>query len=1219
MEPYKVLIYNVFDKKITNTICFLRENTQIINACKTENKAILKKHFGNQYKKILGIEVTSFDDNLNNIDDYKKGGYIDDIENLLKNNKISKNEKKILKNVNLDKLTFNTEVEIYPDDNLEELKNKIYLATNIPNYRQHIFYNSYGKYTTTYEIHINGIYESNITNENSSSMLFNLPIDKYLFNNQNNIRIIPKEHNCLIKHEISTPYIYVVDLNDLITQVNTTDDYSTNLLYWGYIIKFFPSITLDVFRDMFKPDFTIKYPDLIKDKSQLLYTHNIEKKIINDLKQNDKQLPNSNILSLLSKTTIESYFSLRNLFDKLPSSEMCPVIFAKLNYHNKQYKLIKNYLNSNIKLPTGEIMSSGITICVNQLPPEILSMYININIGSYHVLTHYSDNISYETANELQKQYAKPIIVKINSLNVVNLKSVKNLQLISVSSTVIWKKPMSILLFKQMKLLLEPYFSSSIMQQRFQNADKIEFFLKKGMYKYKMNESGYAYLTDINAKEKWKAIFTGRLIYMTMRSNDVEFTVFDIHEDEFTFFLKIIDSIIEKSKKIHLSSNIPIGEIKKLKRLQESDPELYSIKNNNKKIYSILCQNQRQPIIYSAEDVPKTTNLVKYWNFTTNQPAYYNCVDDKYKYLGFITGVHPKGYCLPCCGKKIHESSTKCLENHKYISENIKSYHILSYGKHPDVGRISRLHPKCIEIMKYSNINNLYQVGIINNTLLSILIDIYGKEIMNKLLEYASYVPLDNFKSTEEAVQTLKRMFKGEKTNITNWDEILISLISTEISIICFIDKIGMTTYGQTNLENSNIDILLRDSELGDFILVSKIKDNYYPIYDITPEIYHKNKTINRKTFNRNDSFIKHFIPEKNNLEKSPLTLENIKKLDKKFTTLTNSNNMIYAVLINDVYIGINFEKQSGAVEYNFPEKYASIKETTKILSELCKGDTIKFTYMVYNNKIIGIKIAGRYKGRLITDDIIHYISEVNIESNIDKADIKVLNYDPRFINKVIKTKYEKNDNRLDILYPALYNNYLYQLFLLEFISFIKKERNKEMRKKIINLIDSNRLNITDLIKMGENDAKLIEKQISFYKYGDITKRELLDIIDITSYEFDSSTLIKLNEEFSKNNNIENIKNVILNEIDKFTIYKPNYSPKSFPNIFEPCINIEGEVYCENRKLIINWAPETLCSLLASDLSNELKRKWIINGLFTEGIIDYFKFIKHPNERIQML
>src|ERR1700742_916979 len=55
-----------------------------------------------------------------------------------------------------------TDIHVYPEDKFSELKEKIYLATDIPTYRQHIFYIDKNKIESTYDLYAEGIYNIDI-------------------------------------------------------------------------------------------------------------------------------------------------------------------------------------------------------------------------------------------------------------------------------------------------------------------------------------------------------------------------------------------------------------------------------------------------------------------------------------------------------------------------------------------------------------------------------------------------------------------------------------------------------------------------------------------------------------------------------------------------------------------------------------------------------------------------------------------------------------------------------------------------------------------------------------------------------------------------------------------------------------------------------------------------------------------------------------------------
>jgi len=172
-------------------------------------------------------------------------------------------------------------------------------------------------------------------------------------------------------------------------------------------------------------------------------------------------------------------------------------------------------------------------------------------------------------------------------------------------------------------------------------------------------------------------------------------------------------------------------------------------------VYSRICQKKNQPIILSTDEynalVPdKKKNVLKYWNFTTKSPAYYQCPNPKYPHIQFTVKKHPKDYCIPCCKVKpaLHDDSSikqliynTCLTNHVYTGEkntvtsSIK--YIMSYGKHISPGRICNLPEQTIEPLLYESFSKSY-VGLEQSCKNKYYV--YGIEQDIKHTKYVGYV-----------------------------------------------------------------------------------------------------------------------------------------------------------------------------------------------------------------------------------------------------------------------------------------------------------------------------------------------------------------------------------------------------------------------------------------------------------------------------------------------
>jgi hypothetical protein len=223
----------------------------------------------------------------------------------------------------------------------------------------------------------------------------------------------------------------------------------------------------------------------------------------------------------------------------------------------------------------------------------------------------------------------------------------------------------------------------------------------------------------------------------------VKFEVPDIRESESHTLYRYIVNFIHNATQLQRTAPAAATTAnaaptaRKLKKMQEYDPELYDLaRHGSKKLYSTICQNPRQPIVYTADEVAKLPRkeldkLTEYWNFTLNTPAYYGCPSARHPHLSFIVGKHPKHYCMPCCNKRPvaapeppakdkprhgHERArgrppkqdaaaaavgkkamitAECLRTHKFIESELDdmsalSRHVISYGKDVTPERLSR-------------------------------------------------------------------------------------------------------------------------------------------------------------------------------------------------------------------------------------------------------------------------------------------------------------------------------------------------------------------------------------------------------------------------------------------------------------------------------------------------------------------------------------------------
>jgi hypothetical protein len=282
--------------------------------------------------------------------------------------------------------------------------------------------------------------------------------------------------------------------------------------------------------------------------------------------------------------------------------------------------------------------------------------------------------------------------------------------------------------------------------QRFINADIIldgleygkkpdEYLFHKGIHGfdparieqiYPLNNY-YKYLSDAAVRSRWFSVFPpGRTCRLVNKHNELYVDIDSIIEREFKVCREYILRFFYKVSLIPKDTTMAVRSDRKLARLKQEDPELYKFREyyGQDIEYSRMCQKPKQPLLHSYEEfvhMPKgrRERLFRYWNFTKKEPAFYECPNPKYPHIGFLVGLHPKHYCIPCCKKiAVREDNTNmqrlavhnaCAIEHVYDTSKriaprlttlfktskgiIPSKYVITYGKEIDIDRLSKLPP----------------------------------------------------------------------------------------------------------------------------------------------------------------------------------------------------------------------------------------------------------------------------------------------------------------------------------------------------------------------------------------------------------------------------------------------------------------------------------------------------------------------------------------------
>ena len=254
----------------------------------------------------------------------------------------------------------------------------------------------------------------------------------------------------------------------------------------------------------------------------------------------------------------------------------------------------------------------------------------------------------------------------------------------------------------------------------------------------------------------------------------------------------------------------------------------------------------------------------------------------------------------------------------------------------------------------------------------------------------------------------------------------------------------------------------------------------------------------------------------------------------------------------------------------------------------------------------------------------------------LKNAPLERVLYHPDIVNKNLNMERAITDPRIQNITKNLYDYKLYELLLLEYIVFLNKEKNIELRHKIKKCIIKKDLKpdeiineVSDLINSyyeiygitDDSDILKITQQINNYKISH-DKKTLFEKIDSSMYIFDKIKInsFKIMEKKKLISELHKLSKRIVQIESEKSVTKVIGNLTEFPNMFISCQDISSDViYCKKNKLVITEKNLTvLLEIMASDILNPIKSKWIFNIIFTDNIINFLKFIHRPNETIEI-
>ncbi len=1112
-----------------------------------------------------------------------------------------------------------SDINLFESDSINDFKDKIYASTGIEPYKQHIWVKKQLGYSVQPFQHID------IRSINTHKTFFEgIPVDSTWYMRKDEIKI--RMDMSLLgmvkqKHGLNC---FLVNIDDFLEPVKRnllhllkTDMYSIELIYYSFVLKYWPYMTLAVFGEYIKGTVSDTFPALTSDISKRLAAES-------DLLQISLG-SKTRIISGVTQSTVVIFdiistsgevINLRNLFNSFILGNVSAI--ACCIRIDDRTVVLNKYAKKPCPAPKPGHM------CFKMCEGDISMMLTMDDRGNYKATLTSSKGrlMQLDQTYAVVRKLAQPLIQKISKTISVSYQLSKmdgsNSKFINIGASMFWKRTISSLQFQTVVSILDKYVFAGLLVPAKSDANSIAFYLTKGMYDYDLrmfdnldlSNNQFSYMTNASIQAKFfLSVLRKKKLTVTHRFSDVKIECTGMNEREYEFFVHFANQIFSQ---FPTENAAPVKVTNKLRRLKEQDPLMYEFKKvyDSPIVYSKICQKQKQPTMFSEPGKGR----VKYWNFTTDEPVYYGCTNPQYPHVNYIAGVHPKSFCIPCCYKlPVPKGTTdkreivfnKCTADRKYdeVKSAVRSKYTTSYSRHIGVDRMVQLPELSLEPLFYSASNDpectkgeFYIYGIQQHTehvqnvgfvyCMAFILDMdfqdfiiqSCKKIKNTWSTLMHGRAILHFSSYDDIAEKIQSTFiSGGLSNVTVWNELFISIAKMwDIQIHLFKDDEPTEGGGNIYLELSPYAASFNHAKNA---IVIKTGNEYHLIIS-------SKKPTQKAIFSNNSPLVQklHKMVKTMTRKTDEPHLQNIVEKMKVHMQFLDNSGLCYGVSASDRKYFIPIIR-SNPVNLPTTRSYPDVFPTLQEIKKYAKKMGLIPEFLEHRGKITNVRISG------IDHQIIPYTGTVphalqNMHNMYKRSDV----------NRAIELQKPTSDRRSALEKKSLYKHYLYKIVVLEFAKQINGERNRPMRKKIIGFLNKN-----DVIKVRPlvNDVDF-STIVKIFKAGEYKRR-----IDHSIFDFDRTTMHKLKD-------MEHAD--IVKKLS--TMIKPSPGEiTDFPNSITAC----PSSYCKNGRIIISKKQlDPLLGLLASDIKNDLKREYIFNAVFMQAHVDFFEFEKRQGETISV-
>jgi len=594
---------------------------------------------------------------------------------------------------------------LYPEDDISDLKEKIFLAADIMPCEQLIWA---GKKFIGHTITVdNAPYKITL---GADEYLGDIPLDRHFYNSRASVKIF----DCESTKISGITEITVYSLKSLQLKFSPED---TELVYWS-LVKYFPHFDIESFKDYLRGNLH-RFPLLFPDKSITLAKHTAEIGVLDAVyefeKKNLKKFellrgiidPRSQIQFKINRVTVlvqkRGTPHLENIFVLLESSEETPFII----FHNRGSIYTKIYNGARGKyIPTTKKTALLVVARTGTI--------FEITRDGSVTITLETPVQTFEEVRKIVRREMKIINAKLSELE-LNLFSSREVidryEILSLESVLTFVLTFEISAYNQFMHGIR----ESLLARPTQRPDGLQFTWSKGaknVYEESANQFSYKQIGE--AEHTPKNVFE-----IVNRYSQIDIEIKNISESDFNNLYRFL---------IYFLSQIPPSKVPKnannLKLLRTIDPLSYDA-GEGMSTYSRFCQKPMQPRpVQEDDDLSKISKdrLLTFWNYTRNEPMTYFCPNPKFPYPGFAVGYHPEGFCSVCCRKKkivpgdnkFAKAYETCMRTKKFVTEESASpvSYIIHYGKPIEAGRLGDLP----DILNKFLIYNLEDINIISES-----------------------------------------------------------------------------------------------------------------------------------------------------------------------------------------------------------------------------------------------------------------------------------------------------------------------------------------------------------------------------------------------------------------------------------------------------------------------------------------------------------------------